>query len=107
MFRKVAALLACLLFAAPGCKDACLSLADQICACQPDPTSQSNCQQQAKTSEGTFAVGPADEKFCQSKLDLQQCDCASQSSPAAVAACCAKLNTQEGREACGLVITSP
>jgi len=98
-----AVLLACLLAGASGCKDACLSLADQICACQPDPASQSNCQQQAKTNESTFAVSSSDEKFCQSKLDLAQCDCASQNSPAAVEACCTKLNTPEGREACGLV----
>ncbi|MCA1828676.1 MAG: hypothetical protein ABR567_11340 [Myxococcales bacterium] len=107
MFRKVASLLACLLFAAAGCQDACLTLADQICSCQPDENSKANCNQQAKTAESTFAVTSADEQYCQSKLDLQQCDCGSQNSPAATAACCAKLNTPEGRDACGLVITSP
>src|SRR6266550_2864884 len=103
---KVVPLIACFLLAA-GCKDACLALADQICACQPDQTSQANCTQQARNAESIFAVGAADEKFCQQKLDLQQCDCGSQSSQAATAACCVKLNTPEGRAACGLVITSP
>ena len=83
------------------------SLADQICACQPDDASKSNCTLQAKNAESTFSIGSADEKFCQQKLDLQQCDCGSQSSQAATAACCVKLNTPEGRAACGLVISSP
>jgi hypothetical protein len=36
----------------------------------------------------------ADEKFCQGKLDAHACDCN-------------KLNTAEGRLACGLVINPP
>jgi hypothetical protein len=102
-----AVFLAALLVAASGCKNACLSLADQICACEPDSTSQSNCTTQAQTAQSTYPISSTDEQFCQSKLDLAQCNCGSQSSPAAVASCCAKLNTLEGRQACGLVLTSP
>ena len=102
-----AVFLAALLAAASGCKDACLTLANQICACEPDQASVDNCNQQAKNNESTYPVSSQDEAFCQSKLDLSQCSCADQNSPAKVAACCSKLNTPEGREACGLVITSP
>jgi hypothetical protein len=90
---KVVLLLSCFLLAA-GCRDACLSLADQICSCQPDETSKGNCNLQAKSAESTFAVGKADEQFCQQKLDANACNCTA-------------LNTPEGRAACGLVITSP
>jgi hypothetical protein len=102
-----AILLAALLVAASGCKDACLQLADQICACELDEASKNNCTAQAKNNESTFPVSAADEKLCQSKLDVEGCDCGSLNSPAQVASCCAKLNTPEGRNACGLVITSP
>lgn len=100
-------LLAALLLAASGCKDACLQLADQICSCEPDDTSKQNCTAQAKTNESIYPVSSSDESRCQSKLDMAQCNCGSQDSPAQVAACCARLNTPEGREACGLVLTSP
>src|SRR5258708_19660031 len=77
-----------------GCGGGCLSLANQICSCQPDPNSQAVCSARAKAQESTFAVGKADERFCQQKLDAHLCDCN-------------KLNTAEGRAACGLVIASP
>jgi hypothetical protein len=103
---KVLSLLACL-GAAAGCGDACLNLAQQICACQPDQGSQDACNNSAKQQASVFSTSSADQKFCQQKLDQQQCSCASAGSPSATEACCAKLNTPEGRNACGLVITSP
>ena len=106
MSARILALLACLL-ASTGCMDACRSLAQQICACQPDQASVDNCNLQAQNQENGYPVTSADEKFCQSRLDTSACDCASQASPAKVAACCVKLNTPEGRQACGLVINSP
>jgi hypothetical protein len=97
MFRfKAFVLLACMLAltAVAGCGDSCLSLANAICSCQLDPNSQAVCNANAKAQESTFAVGKLDEKFCQGKLDDHSCDCN-------------KLNTQAGREACGLVIAKP
>jgi hypothetical protein len=80
---------------AAGCGDACLSLAEQVCKCQPDPVSQENCNQRAKEAKGIFSVGSNDEQFCQGKLDSNACDCA-------------KLNTPEGRAGCGIAYpTSP
>jgi hypothetical protein len=89
-------LLACMLSfgLASGCGDPCLSLANQVCSCQPDSNSQAICNQKAKDAEAIFAVGKADSQLCQQKLDSHLCDCN-------------KLITAEGRQACGLVITQP
>lgn len=90
---KTLRLLACVLSLslAAGCGDACLSLANQICRCQVNDVLKAACNARAKEQESTFAVGPEDEKLCQQKLDSNACDCN-------------KLNTEEGRRACGLVI---
>jgi hypothetical protein len=91
---KVLRLLVCVVSfsVAAGCSDACISLANQICSCQPDTLSESNCQQLAQAQEATFSVRGQDEKFCQDKLDQGACDCN-------------KLNTPEGRQNCGLSFT--
>jgi hypothetical protein len=89
-----------------GCGDACLTLANQICSCQPDDNSKQVCNAQAKAQEATFPVTTADEAVCQQKIDLNACNC-NQTDTAARAACCNRLNTPQGRAACGLVITSP
>jgi hypothetical protein len=80
------------LLLAAGCGDACLKLADEICSCQPDQASQANCQQRARDQEGIFTVGKQDERFCQNLLDSRSCDCQ-------------KLNTPEGRQACGISVS--
>ena len=76
---------------AAGCGDACLSLAQQICNCQPDQVSIDACNQRAQTAEGIFPVRSQDEQYCQSRLDdpTSPCDCT-------------KLNTAAGRAACGI-----
>jgi hypothetical protein len=91
---KVLRLLVCVLSlsVAAGCSDACISLANQICSCQPDTSSESNCQQLASAQESTFPVRAQDQKFCQKQLDTHACDCN-------------KLNTPEGRQSCGLSFT--
>jgi hypothetical protein len=87
-------LLACVLTVplGAGCGNACLKLADQICSCQPDDTSRSNCQQRARQQEAIFPVRSQDDQFCQDRLDSNACDCQ-------------KLLTPEGREACGVAYT--
>ena|SRR5438270_13658357 len=92
-FLKALRPIACVLSLslAAGCGDACLNLANQICSCQLDDNSKAACNQRAKQAEAQFAVGPNDEKICQQKLDAKACDCN-------------KLNTEEGRRNCGLVV---
>ena len=106
---RVLPLLACLfgLTLAAGCGDACLTLADQICSCQPDDNSKQICNALAKAQEKTFTVSKADEAFCQGKLDTQACNCTGQNSTSLRAACCNRLNTPDGRAACGLTYPSP
>ena len=50
---KALRLLACVLSLAltTACGDACLSLASQVCSCQPDANSQAICNQKAKDAE--------------------------------------------------------
>jgi hypothetical protein len=88
---KALRLLVCVLSfsLAAGCSDACISLANQICDCQPDTVSESNCQQLAQQAEAAFPVRQQDEQFCQAQLNSGACDCN-------------KLNTPEGRQGCGL-----
>ena len=76
---------------ASGCRDACLSLADRICNCQPDDNSRANCNAQAKVAERTFKVNHDDETLCQQKLDANACTCD-------------RLDTPEGRADCGLTL---
>jgi hypothetical protein len=72
-----------------GCHTPCLDLANQICQCQPDTTSQGNCQTNAQNAEATFSVRGQDDAFCQQKLDEGVCDCN-------------RLDTLQGRINCGL-----
>jgi hypothetical protein len=94
--RKALLLLVCLLgfSLATGCSDACIQLANQICDCQPDTNSESNCQQLAQASESVFPVRSQDQTFCQHQLDTNACDCN-------------KLSTPEGRQGCGLSFAPP
>ena len=87
-----AAFVVALLFGAgalSGCGNACLSLAQQICQCLPEDGTRAACNQRAKEGGNGFSVRPADETYCQQKLDENACDCHN-------------LNTTEGKLACGL-----
>jgi hypothetical protein len=74
---------------ANGCGNACLTLADNICSCQPSDTLKTNCQQRARDQDAIFSVRSQDEQYCQGILDSGKCDCT-------------RLDTPEGRAACGL-----
>jgi hypothetical protein len=78
-----------ILAGAAGCGDACLSLAEQICQCLPDDGTRTACNRRAHDQEDSFPLRPEDTAFCQQKLDANACDCN-------------KLNTLEGRQACGV-----
>lgn len=88
-------LLACVLTFAlvSGCQSACLQLTTVICNCQPDLTTQQNCQQQAQNQVAIYDVRPQDEAFCQHQLDTNAC-------------ICQLLTTEEGRARCGLSWTA-
>jgi hypothetical protein len=77
---------------AAGCGDACLSLAQQVCSCQPDQTSVDSCNQRAQEAAGIFPVTKANDAYCQAQLNSGACDCT-------------KLDTPEGRAGCGIAYT--
>ena len=89
-------ILACMvsLSVAAGCGDSCLSLAKQICSCQPDDGTRAACQQRAKDAEANFPVRAEDQKYCQQLLDSNACDCN-------------KLGTVAGRQQCGITYGPP
>jgi hypothetical protein len=87
--RRLAAALALLASGAlsAACGNACLSLAAQICSCYPDDTSRSACRKRASDEQSVFPVRPADETYCQQKLDANACDCGKLQSPEVQLAC--------------------
>jgi hypothetical protein len=95
-FRKVLRLLVCMLSLPllAGCSTPCLDLANEICKCQPDTTSEANCQVNAQNAEAIFSVRGQDNEFCQQKLNSGACDCN-------------LLNTAQGRQNCGLAFPPP
>ena len=88
-------ILACMLSItlAAGCGNACLSLANQICACLPDDGTQAACKQRAKDAQQSYPLRPEDEAYCQQKLDSQACDCH-------------QLLTVQGKQNCGVAFGS-
>jgi len=77
---------------AAGCRDACLALAQQVCSCQPDQSSVDACNTRAQESKAIFPERSMDQNYCQGQLDAHACDCM-------------KLDTPEGRVACGVAYT--
>jgi hypothetical protein len=89
--RRALRILACLLsltFAA-GCGDACLTLADQICVCLPDDGTRAACSKRARDQEASYPVRSEDTTYCQQQIDSHACDCNN-------------LNTDQGRQNCGI-----
>lgn len=84
-------ILACMLSltAAAGCGNACLTLASQICSCQPDDGTRAACNQRANDAQASFPIRPEDETYCQGLLNSNACDCN-------------KLTTPQGRANCGI-----
>lgn len=74
---------------ATGCGNACLSLASQVCQCQPDDGNRAACNRRAKEQQVNFPITKQDENFCEKQIDSHACDCK-------------VLDTAEGRVGCGI-----
>ena len=97
--RTVLALAALTL--AAGCSTDCQELAERICSCQPEGATRDNCKAQVKTQlERDPKPSSADEAFCASRLET--CP-----SPGSDPGMCDRLNTCEGKVACGLAYDCP
>jgi hypothetical protein len=71
-----------------GCKGPCRQLSERLCECERSTFERENCLQDVSTKDGSATVTADDEAFCQSKLEV--CDCNA-------------LDTVEGKRNCGLV----
>jgi len=77
-----------------GCGNACEDLAGRLCGCAGGGTASDTCKQQIKNQLNDVGLNAGDKSFCSQKLD-------SCNAPAG-AEFCEWLNTQGGKEACGL-----
>ncbi len=89
--------LAVLAATAAGCGSACKDLGYRICECQPVGPLRDSCNNGVNTQlgQGTQPPTSADQAYCQEKL-------ATCPDPAVDLTACDKLNTAEGKAACGL-----
>ncbi|MCL2626715.1 MAG: hypothetical protein FWD46_07885 [Cystobacterineae bacterium] len=70
-----------------GCKGPCRQLSEKLCDCDDYKPSQDYCRQRAADKESLYPPSKAEDAQC--KLLLKGCDCK-------------KLDTAEGKVACGL-----
>ena len=96
MRRALLSLCAAVLCAAAlaGCGNACEDLGARLCGCSGGGTASDTCKQQIKNQLDDVGLSTGDKGFCSQKLD-------SCNAPAG-AEFCEWLNTQGGKEACGL-----
>ena len=90
-----AALTALALLGLAHCGSPCQDLAERICNCQPAGPLRDNCKSSVKTQIGSTQPSGADQSFCAAKLK----DCPD---PDSTPSQCQVLQTQAGKEACGL-----
>jgi hypothetical protein len=80
-----------------GCGSPCQDLADRICDCQPAGALRDNCKSSVSAQVGSVEPTEADQRFCEERLAI----CPDfESSPDR----CQELETQKGKEDCGLAI---
>lgn len=59
---------------ATACQSPCEQLADAICSCEPDVTTQLSCKNQVAADGANVKPSQADQRFCQSKLKTCSCE---------------------------------
>jgi hypothetical protein len=90
------------LAAALACGSPCEDLVDRICACQPVGPLRDSCSRTGKDQieNGNPKPGSSQDSLCERKLDT--CP-----NPSNDPAACEKLETEEGKIACGLAAELP
>ena len=78
-----------------GCGSPCQDLADRICNCQPAGTLRDSCKSSVKNQIGSANPSSSDQSTCSEKL--KTCP-----DPESTPSQCQVLETQAGKEACGL-----
>jgi hypothetical protein len=84
------ALLAALLLAAgTGCVHPCLALAEEICECEETEAAREDCKRRARDAYESTRKAELDAARSECSALLDRCDCAF-------------VDTEEGKQACGL-----
>jgi hypothetical protein len=91
------ALAAAALALACACSSPCQDLATRICKCEPSGAERTFCQRsiEDQISNGNPRPGSSEQDFCEQKLET--CP-----DPSDSATMCQDLQTEEGKQACGL-----
>jgi hypothetical protein len=83
------------LLCAVGCGSPCQDLADRICNCQPSGTLRDSCKSSVKNQIDAAKPTSSDQSYCSDRL--KTCP-----DPESTPSQCQVLETQAGKEACGL-----
>ena len=57
-----------------ACQTPCEQLADAICNCEPDATTQQSCKTQVASDSANVKPKVADQKYCEKKLKTCSCE---------------------------------
>jgi len=97
MRRTALALALFLATALAACGSPCQDLGDRICKCQPEGITRENCERAVdkQVKDGNPRPGSNDQDFCEQKL--KSCP-----NPDDDPAMCDRLETEVGKQACGL-----
>lgn len=97
MRRTALALALSLSAALTACSSPCQDLGTRICKCLPEGVSRENCERavEDQVDSGNPKPGGDDQDFCEEKL--KTCP-----DPDDDAAMCDRLETEQGKQACGL-----
>jgi hypothetical protein len=82
-----------------GCGNSCQDLGNRICQCTGGGTARDTCQRQIENQLSDAGVSSGDKAFCAARLSA--CE-----APAG-ARFCEWIETQAGKEACGLAYQPP
>ena len=89
--RSVLLVFAALLLVTSGCKSQCRLLSEKLCDCTSNSNEKTSCLQRAAQQETTFPPTADDEAVCDALAE--GCDCR-------------LIDTQAGKERCGLAESS-
>jgi hypothetical protein len=97
MRRTALAIALTLAAALTACSSPCQDLGERICKCSPEGATRENCERavEDQVEDGNPRPGSDDQDFCEEKLNT----CADPDDDAAM---CDRLETAEGKRACGL-----
>lgn len=58
-----------------GCADPCRQVAEIVCACEPDQSSERSCLSEVEAARQVHPASEEDSAACQRVIESNQCDC--------------------------------